>query len=396
MTSLSILIPTKNRHEYLRDVLSSILSWDSQDFEIVVQDNSDDNATYLAIEEYLSDHRLKYFYESEWLSVVDNFELAITNSSGQIITAIGDDDGVLPCILLLSTLMIDENIDALLPMKADYTWPDLISKYNSTFNNSKLRYSKSISEVLRRRDAMKELNKVLSLGATIIGGLPRIYYGLVQRKCLDEVKIRTGCYLPGPSPDMANAVSLGLVVQSFFSVEWPVFIAGSSVKSTAGMGLKRTHIGNIEEISHLPKDTSSKWDSLIPKFWSGPTIWAQSASSSINEFHCKDDFCLNYTYLYARCFVFFPERFQELVQLIRTSNYEGFSWFKFVCYYVSIWKLRFDSLIPKIKTKFGYSKMQDVYMSEDVMNISQAVNLMNDFLPKPIFILDNGCEISEG
>lgn len=67
---------------------------------------------------------------------------------------------------------------------------------------------------------------------------------------------------------MANAVSVSLAVNNHYYYNFPIFIAGSSSKSTAGLGLKRKHIGKISEIKHLPKNTLSEWDSHIPEFWS--------------------------------------------------------------------------------------------------------------------------------
>ncbi|MCQ8914358.1 glycosyltransferase, partial [Escherichia albertii] len=74
MIKLSILIPTKNRSEYLDDVLSSLLTWNRDDFEIIIQDNSNDLKTHNVVKKYRHDHRIKYFYVKEHLSVIDNFE----------------------------------------------------------------------------------------------------------------------------------------------------------------------------------------------------------------------------------------------------------------------------------------------------------------------------------
>ena len=38
---LSIVIPTRNREEYCIHALNHILSFDEQDFELIIQDNSD-------------------------------------------------------------------------------------------------------------------------------------------------------------------------------------------------------------------------------------------------------------------------------------------------------------------------------------------------------------------
>ncbi|HFP9950180.1 TPA: hypothetical protein ACHOT6_005193, partial [Escherichia coli] len=97
-----------------------------------------------------------------------------------------------------------------------------------------------------------------------MGRLPRIYYGLVCRESLDHVFNLTGQYFPGPSPDMANAASLSLVIKSFYYLNFPVFIAGSSSKSAAGLGLKRKHLGAISEIKHLPMNTMAEWNKNIP------------------------------------------------------------------------------------------------------------------------------------
>ncbi|EJI1576277.1 TPA: glycosyltransferase family 2 protein, partial [Escherichia coli] len=321
MIKLSILIPTKNRSEYLDDVLSSLLTWKRDDFEVIIQDNSDDLKTHNVVEKYRYDHRVKYFYVKEHLSVIDNFEYAVKNSSGKIITAIGDDDGILPIVMDVADWMLKNSVEAVLTNKAEYVWPDLISKYNSNYNNSKLKFNKNYSYDYKKINCIDEFLQVCRHGGTSMGRLPRIYYGLVCRESLDHVFNLTGQYFPGPSPDMANAASLSLVIKSFYYLNFPVFIAGSSSKSTAGLGLKRKHLGAISEIKHLPMNTMAEWNKNIPDFWSGPTIWAQSISSVIKKMEPTYD--LNYEYLYARCFVFFPQKSKCIYLALRQYGISG-------------------------------------------------------------------------
>ncbi|KNC94552.1 glycosyltransferase family 2 protein [Trabulsiella odontotermitis] len=370
MTTLSILIPTKNRSEYLDDILSSILKWERKDFEIIIQDNSDSNKTRNVVEKYLTDNRVKYYFSSEELSVIDNFEYAVNNSSGNIITAVGDDDGLLPAVMDISDWMLENAADAVLTDKADYVWPDLISKYNSGYNNSKLRLKKKICVEYKKIDPIEELRKVCNHGGTTMGLLPRIYYGLVKKDCLCKVQSLTGQFFPGPSPDMANAISLSLIVNNFYYLQYPAFIAGSSSKSTAGMGLKRKHVGSISEIKHLPKNTLSEWDELIPAFWSGPTIWAQSASCTIKKIN--PSYALNYNYLYARCYVFFPEKYKCIFDALKKGRGGFKSMITVLFWYIYNWKLRLDNLLPKIWRKFGKIDSTVIVVDEQP-NISQAV-----------------------
>ena len=66
MPLLSIVIPTKNRYEYLFPVLDASIQYIAgSDYEIVVQDNTHDNSP--AIEYFLrqTDPRIKYFHSPE-------------------------------------------------------------------------------------------------------------------------------------------------------------------------------------------------------------------------------------------------------------------------------------------------------------------------------------------
>lgn len=379
MTTLSVLIPTKNRSEYLDDVLSSILKWDRMDFEIVIQDNSDDNKTQDVVSKYLRDSRVKYFFIREDLSVIDNFENAVKNSSGAIITAIGDDDGILPIVMDISDWMLDKNVDAVLTDKADYVWPDLLSRYNSSYNNSKIKFSKDINKQYNKIEPLKELMNVCKHGGTTMGMLPRIYYGLVNRKSLDEVHNITGQYFPGPSPDMANAVSLSLVVKDLYYLRYPAFIAGSSSKSTAGLGLKRKHVGSIGEIKHLPKNTLDEWDKLIPLYWSGPTIWAQSASIVMKKMGCK--YSLDYDYLYARCLVFFPQHFNLISEKIHIHGVKIKNYFRIMFFYLYNWNLRLVNLMPKLMKKLGKND-SSIIIVDNQLKISEAVETIISYTSK--------------
>jgi len=46
---LSIIIPTKNRYKYLKECLISLNMINSTQFEIIVQDNSDDNKAFFKV-----------------------------------------------------------------------------------------------------------------------------------------------------------------------------------------------------------------------------------------------------------------------------------------------------------------------------------------------------------
>jgi glycosyltransferase involved in cell wall biosynthesis len=91
---ISVLIPTRDRLELLRHAVASVLRIDDQDWEIVISDNcsSGDVAGYVAS---LADERVRHLRTSTVLSVTDNWNNALDNSTGEYVVMLGDDDALL-------------------------------------------------------------------------------------------------------------------------------------------------------------------------------------------------------------------------------------------------------------------------------------------------------------
>jgi glycosyltransferase involved in cell wall biosynthesis len=101
----SILLPTRNRLEFLKYAVETVLRQDSPDWELVVSDNdsSEDIGGYLAT---LKDARIIYHRTERFLPVTDNWNAALERSSGDYVVMLGDDDGLMPgCISSLERLV---------------------------------------------------------------------------------------------------------------------------------------------------------------------------------------------------------------------------------------------------------------------------------------------------
>ena len=97
---LSIVIPTYNRYQYLEGCLRATCTIDSNEIEIIVQDNSEDNTRGLEIIQFINDNRIKYFHTKERLTVSENCSNAIEKTIGRFICFIGDDDTVCDNIIV--------------------------------------------------------------------------------------------------------------------------------------------------------------------------------------------------------------------------------------------------------------------------------------------------------
>lgn len=366
---LSILIPTKNRYNCLDESIKSILSIYSTDFEIIVQDNSDNNEEGERIIDEICDSRVRYFYTKESLSIIENCDLSVKNSKGEFLCMIGDDDSVSEKIIDVVMWMKKNNVDSCLSSPVKYFWK------NIEFNLHKFpsltilkRGNKNI-----KLDSKKELLKCLEKGVYELRNLPRVHHALISRKAMDTVFKLSGSYFPGPSPDMANAIALSLVVTKHYKMNIPFVISGHSPRSAGGMGTKGIHSGDIKSVKWLPKDTYDTWEENIPKVWTAQTIYAISAIKSLkrtgnilmlNKF--------NYEYSYAAFINYNPKMKSHLTNLKTDVNY-----FKVYFIYLFILIKRSKNYFFNfLETRIGITRHK---IFKDIDTLREAVSIVNKF-----------------
>jgi glycosyltransferase involved in cell wall biosynthesis len=368
---VSIVIPTKNRYFYLQSIIESILSFDSDLLEIIIQDNSEDNSEFYSYIKKNNDSRLRYYHISDWLSVSDNCEEGIKNASGEFICMIGDDDGITPWIIDLAIWMKKHNIDAALPNKPSYHWPGITTILNGFDEGGTLFLPKYTGEI-KKINVEKELLSVLNTGGTQLLQLPRVYHGLVSKKCLDNLRKISGSCFPGPSPDMANAIGLCAVINSFVIVDIPIAISGNCRESAGGQNAVHAHHGELIDKKFLPKDIIESWPLIVPHFWSGSTIWAASvilALQKSQQHKYLDKIKLNR--LYAMCLVFHPEYMSRISESIQHNNLNNIVDILSINFSkIWVWSLRTQSLLKNIK--FKVLKKND--LGEKIINMKNINN----------------------
>ena len=103
----SILLPTRNRLEYLKLAVASVLRQDHQDWQLVVSDNCShqDIARYVAS---LEDPRILYTRTERSVPVTENWNRALADSAGDYVVMLGDDDALLGGYLTRMAELIGE------------------------------------------------------------------------------------------------------------------------------------------------------------------------------------------------------------------------------------------------------------------------------------------------
>ncbi len=281
---LSIVIATKNRVKYCIAAIEHILSFNEHDFELIIQDNTDNLSLKEHVENNFSDYRLKYNYTPPPFSSIDNFNMAISLASGRYLCLIGDDDGVCTSLFQIVKWANENNIDSISPAKfVSYVWPNketngkMTIPYFSTriWYNSPLEYIQPLVN-----------NGIIQY---LDFNLPKLYHGVVKRELLEKVKSIAGNYVGGLSPDIYSSISLSLVTNSNLVIDFPLTIAGACDQSTTYDNSKGKHSGKLEDAPHLRSRENYVWDNNVPAFYSVPTIWAESGIKAIKECNIEAD-----------------------------------------------------------------------------------------------------------
>jgi hypothetical protein len=286
MPLLSVVIPTKNRAAYATRCLATLARIPSDDLEIVVQDNSADDALGRALSVEGADARVRYEHVAAPLSVGENCDRGVSRARVEYLTLLGDDDGVTPALLDAAHWAAARGLDALTPgCLAWYMWPDVrFKRYGDRYAGRLTvrpftgRCVERDAQVGVRRSARHAFQDIVDSVE-----LPKLYYGLVRSACLEALRAETGSCFPGVSPDMAVAVGVSKYVERFMSLDYPLFVPGSSAKSNAGAQAAKRHVGRLEDQPHLPRDCARTWPVEVPAVFAVQTVWAQSAISALRR-----------------------------------------------------------------------------------------------------------------
>jgi len=278
---LSLLIATRNRAKYCIDAIETILAFEYEKFELIIQDNSET----LELQDYIRnrkvDHRLVYNYTPPPFSSIDNFNAVISLAKGEYLCLIGDDDAVHPEIFNAVEWAKAKKIPSITPtLKAIYRWPDAC---DDPQDNGLLTIG-HISGKIKKRSTKNAIMKLMKNGGQgyLNMPFPKLYHGIVKREYMEKIKKETGNYVGGLSPDIYIAIGLAKHIPEIVEIDYPLTLAGICGKS-APMDEKRTKYEKLEDAPHFRDRGPYQWSPEVPRFYSSTNIWADSALAAIRD-----------------------------------------------------------------------------------------------------------------
>lgn len=227
MPKFSILLPTRGRADTLRFALATAVAQDFEDVEILVHESGDDPQTADVVAE-IGDSRTRLVKTVEPVAMKENWERAVAAATGDYLTIIGDDDGILAAACSEASQILDRYpVEVLTWRPAAYFWPesavtglqDRLQAYLPTASGCELQDPRTLLYLAYHfRDHHYTM--------------PMILHSFVARPLVDRVIDGLGSYFSSAAPDIASAVADAWFGRSCILSHRPLSISGISHHST--------------------------------------------------------------------------------------------------------------------------------------------------------------------
>jgi glycosyltransferase involved in cell wall biosynthesis len=224
----TVIIPTKDRAEYLHHTLRTCSNQEYENLEIIVSDDgSSDNTEAVTLEAARKDPRIRYITPGS-VGMRDNFEFALDHVKPGYVIALGGDDGILPYGISEMWRALEETrMDLLTWRPLTFTYPGVRSGKGQLglYRPGKLNILRS-SDYLERQ--VKNLNYLHDFES------PMFYVkGVVATQLVERVRSRTtdGRFYVCPTPDGFSGIVLAGEVEQYAFSGMPLTIWGASPTS---------------------------------------------------------------------------------------------------------------------------------------------------------------------
>ena len=248
----TVIIPQKNRAEYLVHTLKTCMIQDYPNFEVIVSDDcSDDNSVEVVERLAKVDSRIKLFAHKQHLGMRDNFEFALNQVRPGYVIALGGDDGLAAgCIWKMYQIFNETKLELL-------TWPAAILRYpNEEEHESLFYFRRRRSETYNIIKSEDFLNKISESLYYLVDDCPMFYIkGVASTNLVNRVKSRNkdNSFYTCPTPDGFSGVVLAGESQEYVYTYEPLSVGGTTTKSQ-GLNYKRSDKKSREESEQFFND----------------------------------------------------------------------------------------------------------------------------------------------
>ncbi len=237
----TVIIPTKDRAEFLFHTLRTCSLQDYQNLEIIVSDDGSTDNTYEIVKEASEkDSRIRYVSPGSpgfGVGMLDNFEYALNQVKPGFVIALGGDDGLLPYGISNMWKILCETGQEILAWPAPvYCYPNARHETSQLILNTKKGRPRSGVEILSSKNFLDRQAQNLSYASDIES--PMFYVkGVTSTQLIEKIKKKSpnGRFYACATPDGYSGIALAGEVLSYAYSGEPYSIYGLSPTSQ-GLG----------------------------------------------------------------------------------------------------------------------------------------------------------------
>jgi glycosyltransferase involved in cell wall biosynthesis len=262
----SVLLPTRDRLDLLRNAIESVRRQDHGDWEIVVSDNvsAQDVGGYVAS---LGDSRIRYFRTDHFLPVTDNWNNALAKSRGDYVVMLGDDDSLLQGYFNKLSSLIEHygQPEAVYVEAVQFAYPGVSPGHTKGFvqtSYSDLFRGRTEPFMIPHTEAVACVRKTMSLRFSFSYNMQ---HSVISRQLIDRLASRRALF-QSPFPDYYATNVVMLEARQILAVPQAMIVIGISPLSFGYQYLNgRAEAGMVQLASFaepfVPRSTLSK---LLP------------------------------------------------------------------------------------------------------------------------------------
>jgi glycosyltransferase involved in cell wall biosynthesis len=256
----SVLIPTRNRLEYLKQALYSVQQQNYPNWEAIISDNFSDDDVFGFIRD-LKDDRIKYFRTKSFIPVTDNWNYALEKSTGDYVIMLGDDDCLLQDYFKICKFFIEKysSPDLMYTSALNYVYPKVLhgspDGYLITWPNASFLSPEKKPYILDRQEAIALAKQALNFRIMFNFNAQ---FSIIKRTLINELK-KYGPFYQSPYPDYYSTTAMFLKADRILAVSCPIVVVGMSPKSFGCYYFNNREKEGIEMLNNLALS------SLLPK-----------------------------------------------------------------------------------------------------------------------------------
>lgn len=225
----TVVIPTKDRAEYLRQTLRTCSAQDYDNLVVIVSDDgSTDHTMDVVLDASRQDPRIRYMKNGMSPGMRDNFEFALNQAEPGFVMALGGDDGLMPGgVTRMRDVLRDTRLELLSWASPLYTYPGVRGP-----DGQLMLYHPKKDKIVESRDFLARQVSHLNYLGDIESPMSYVK-GVASTRLVKQVQSRSkeGRFYTCPTPDGYSGIVLAGEVDRFAFSGTPFAIYGLSPTS---------------------------------------------------------------------------------------------------------------------------------------------------------------------